>query len=174
MTGVTVSIKNLWDCYPDTMRCLHHQNFNYKIALITKLLDPKIVVGGIYALDVHGPMYGEAKKTDLILSSNSPVVADTLGSSIMGFSPNKIESIRIAEKEGLGTTSLEEVRINKDWRHYKRQFHVKKTFMDTITVFPFKSDFIARAVFDSSLTPLIHKVVDMLKSSEEKVEWDPK
>ena len=34
MTEVTLSIKNLWGCYPDTMRCLHHQNFNYKLHLL--------------------------------------------------------------------------------------------------------------------------------------------
>jgi uncharacterized protein (DUF362 family) len=175
MTTVTLSMKNMWGCVPDTMRCLHHQNLNHKLVLMAKVLNPKIVViDGIFGLDGHGPMTGTPVKMDLIMASDNPVVADTLGSSIMGFSPDKIGSIRIAEREGLGTTSLEEVRINKDWRPYKRQFHVKKTFMDTITVLPFKSDFIARAVFDSSLTPLIHKVVDMLKSSEEKVEWDPK
>lgn len=175
MTTVTLSMKNMWGCVPDTMRCLHHQNLNHKLVLMAKVFNPKIVViDGIFGLDGHGPMTGNPVKMDLIMASDNPVVADTLGSSIMGFSPNKIESIRIAEREGLGTTSLEEVRINKDWRPYERQFHVKKTFMDKVSVLPFKSDFIARAVFDSSLTPLIHKVVDMLKSSEEKVEWDQK
>jgi uncharacterized protein (DUF362 family) len=85
MTGVTLSMKNLRGCYPDTMRCLHNQNFNYKIGLITKLLDPKmVVIGGIYALDGHGPMYGEPVKTNLSLTANNPVVADALGANIMG------------------------------------------------------------------------------------------
>lgn len=175
MTTVTLSMKNLWGCHPDTMRCLQHQNLAYKLTLIAKNVNPRIVViDGLFGLDGHGPMTGNPVKMDLIMASDNPVVADTLGSSIMEFSPNKIESIRIAAKEGLGTANLEDVRINNDWRQYKRQFHIKRTFVDRISVLPFKSDFIARAVFDSSLTPLIHKVVDMLKSSEEKVEWDPK
>ena len=161
---VTLSIKNLWGCVPDTMRYIHHQNLDHKLALIMKSINPKIVViDGIYGLDGHGPMYGEPVKMDLIITSDNPVVADTLGAFIMGFSPKKIKHIRIAEKEGLGTTNLEEVRINRDWRQYKRQFHIKKTFLDRILILPFKSDFIARTVFESSLTPLIYKVANMLK-----------
>jgi uncharacterized protein (DUF362 family) len=138
-------------------------------------LSPKIaVIDGLYGLNGHGPMYGDPIKMDLIITSDNPVVADSLGASIMGCSPNKIGHLKIAEKEGLGTTNLEEVWINKDWRLYKRQFHVKKTFIDRINILPFKSDFIARMVFDSSLTPSIYKVVNRLKSSEEKIEWDKK
>ena len=160
---VTLSIKNLWGCVPDTMRYLHHQNLDHKLALIMKSVNPRIVViDGIYGLDGHGPMYGEPVKMNLIVTSDNPVVADALGASIRGFSPKKIRHIGIAEKEGLGTTNLEEVRINKDWRQYKRQFHIKKTFMDKISVLPFKSDFIARTVFDSSLTPLMSRMVKVL------------
>ena len=161
---VTLSIKNLWGCVPDTMRYLHHQNLAHKLALIMKSVNPKIVViDGIYGLDGHGPMYGEPVKMNLIVTSNNPVVADAFGASIMVFSPNKIGHIKIVEKEGLGTTNLEEVRVNRDWKQYERQFHVKKTFMDRISILPFKSDFIAKMVFDSSLTPLIYKVANMLK-----------
>ena len=169
MTGVTISIKNLWGCYPDTMRCLHHQNFNYKIALITKLLDPKVVViDGIYALDGHGPMYGEAKKTDLIISSNNPVVADSLGAAIMGIPLTKAKHILVAEKEGLGTTNLEEVKINDDWEKFKMQFSMNKTLIDSVSVLLFNSDTLAKIVIDSPVTPLIYKVAGYLKTSEEK------
>ena len=169
MTGVTISIKNLWGCYPDTMRCLHHQNFNYKIALITKLLDPKVVViDGIYALDGQGPMYGEAKKTDLIISSNNPVVADSLGAAIMGIPLTKAKHILVAEKEGLGTTNLEEVKINDDWEKFKMQFSMNKTLIDSVSVLLFNSDTLAKIVIDSPVTPLIYKVAGYLKTSEEK------
>ena len=161
--------------HPDTMRCLQHQNLAHKLTLIAKSVNPRIIViDGLYGLDRNGPMSRDQVKMDLIISSDNPVVADTFGALTMGFSPKKIKHIRIAEKEGLDTTTLELVRINKDWRQYKRQFHVKKTFIDRINILPFKSDFIARMVFKSSLTPLIYKVVNRLKSSEEKIEWDKK
>lgn len=34
MAGVTLSIKSLWGCYPDTMRCMHHKHLSYKLALL--------------------------------------------------------------------------------------------------------------------------------------------
>ena len=97
MTKVTLSIKNLWGCYPDTMRCLHHQNLSHKLTLIAKTLNPRLViVDGIYALDGHGPMYGTAKETNLLISSDNPVVADSLGTAVMGISIKDVENIQIA------------------------------------------------------------------------------
>lgn len=173
MTKVSLSIKNLWGCYPDTMRGLHHQNLDKKLSLITKLLNPKIVVmDAIYGLDGHGPMFGDPVKMDLIISADNPVVADTIGTSIMGFSPGKIGHIMTAEREGLGTTNLENVQINRDWRPYLREFNVNRTLIDTISILPFKSDFIAKIVMDSPFKPLIYRIASKLKTSEEKKMWE--
>lgn len=168
MTGVTLSMKNLWGCYLDAMRCLHHQNFNQKITYMTKLLDPKIVViDGIYALDEHGPMYGEPVKMNLIITSNNPVVADALGAKIMGIPLKKAKHILVAEREGLGTTNLREVKMNDDWEQFKRQFQIRKTFLDKASWLIFNSDALAKLVISSPFTPLVYKVTDMLRTSEE-------
>ena len=169
MTGVTLSIKNLWGCYPDTMRCLHHQNFDRKITLITKLLNPKIVViDGIHALDGHGPMYGEPVKTNLILAADNPVVADALGADIMGIPLENARHILVAEREGLGITNLGEVKITDGWERFKRQFQIRKTILDKVSWLLFNSDALARLVISSPFTPLIYKVAGMLRTSEEK------
>jgi len=169
MTGVTLSIKNLWGCHPDTMRCLQHQNFDYKIALITKLLDPKmVVIDSIYALDGHGPMYGEPVKMNLILAANNAVVADALGAEIMGIPLKKAKHILVAEREGIGTTNLKEVKINDGWEQFKRQFQIRKTLLDRASWLLFNSDTLAKLVIDSPFTPLIYKVAGFLRTSEEK------
>ena len=46
-----------------------------------------------YALDGHGPMYGESKRLEMILASNNPVVIDSLGTAIMGI---PIETLNIS------------------------------------------------------------------------------
>lgn len=169
MTGITLSIKNLWGCYPDTMRCLHHQHLGHKLALIAKKLSPKIaIIDGIYALDGHGPMYGEAKSTNLIISSNNIVVADSLGSAIMGISLDKAKHVLIAEKYGLGTTNLEKVIINDDWMKFKMNFHLEKTLLDKIGILPFNNDILAKLIMDSPLTPLGYKLGNYLKNNAEK------
>lgn len=169
MTGVSLGIKNLWGCYPDTMRCLYHQNLDRKLALMAKLLNPKItVIDGLYALDGHGPMFGEPKKTDLILASNNVVTADALGARIMGIPLENAKHIWTAEKTGVGTSSLENAIINTDWKLYEHHFQVRKTLIDSASSLLFSSHTAAKLVMDSPITPLIYGVAGALRSKEEK------
>jgi len=169
MTSVTLSMKNLWGCYPDTMRCLHHKNLSHKLTLITKALNPKLVVmDGIYALDGHGPMYGEPKKMDLLLSSNNPVAIDSLGAAIMGIPIKEVDHVLIAEKESLGGTDLDNINLNTDWKKFAMQFRVDKTLVDNLSSLLFKSEMLAKIVMDSPITPLIYSVAGFLRNSDEK------
>lgn len=169
MTQVTLSMKNLWGCHPNTMRCLEHKNLDYKLPLLTKKLDPKIVlVDGSYALDNHGPMYGKAEKKNLLISSNNPVVSDSLGANIMGIPVEKVKHIQIAEKEGLGPSNLNNVDLNKDWKKHEMDFNVGKTWIDRLSVPLFKSKILAKLVMDSPLTPLIYYIGTKFRNEKEK------
>jgi uncharacterized protein (DUF362 family) len=170
MTGVSLGIKNLWGCYPDTMRCLYHQNLERKLALMAKLLNPKItVIDGLYALDGHGPMFGKPKKTDLILASDNVVAADALGARIMGVPLKKAKHILTAEKTGVGTSGLDNIVINTNWKSYEHHFKITKTLIDSASSLLFQSHTAAKLVMDSPITPLIYGVVaGVLRSKEEK------
>jgi len=169
MTTVSLSMKNLWGCYPDTMRGLHHADLGRKLTLLTKIINPRlVVVDGTYGLDGHGPMYGTAKRLDLLLASNNPVVADALGTRLMGFDPQDVDHIVHAEREGLGTTDLTKVNLNDDWKRYQQDFSVKKTFVDRLSVLLFRSELLAKVVMDSPLSPPIYKVAALLRNPHEK------
>lgn len=169
MTTVTLGLKNSWGCVPDSMRCLQHQNLDYKLALIARLLKPKItVIDGTYALDRHGPMYGEAINTDLILVADNIVASDALGARIMGFTPEQVKHIALAQKAGLGVTDIAELEINQRWQQFQRQFYIEKTFIDRVSTLLFHSDALAKLVMRSPLTPVIYKVAGLLRSREEK------
>ncbi|MCJ7507045.1 DUF362 domain-containing protein [Candidatus Bathyarchaeota archaeon] len=169
MTGVSLGLKNLWGCYPDTMRCMHHQNLNSKLALIAESVKPKLVViDGGYALDGHGPMWGTPTKKDLVLVSNNVVASDASGAALMGIPLDRAQHVLTAEAEGLGTTNLDKVRFNTDWRTYGMRFHVNKTLIDSISGLLFASDRIAKLVMASPLTPLVYGVAGILRSDEEK------
>jgi uncharacterized protein (DUF362 family) len=169
MTTVTLSMKNLWGCYPDTMRCLHHKYLSRKLALITKSLNPQLIlIDGTYALDGHGPMYGTAIKTNLILSANNSVVADSLGSAVMGIPLSKVDHILMAEKEGLGITDLSKVAMNDDWRRYAMKFEVHKTMIDNLSWLLFNSECCAKMVMDSPMTPMIYNVATKFRNVEEQ------
>jgi uncharacterized protein (DUF362 family) len=169
MTTVSLSLKNSWGCVPDTMRGMHHQNLSHKLALIASLIKPKIIVmDGTYALNKHGPMYGEPVKTNLVLIADNTVAADALGARLMGFSPQSIKHITVAEKARLGSTKLEDVEISQDWQQYRRQFRIERTLIDKASVLPFNSDMLAKLIFQSKFTPFIYKVVGVLRTSKER------
>jgi uncharacterized protein (DUF362 family) len=167
-TIISLSMKNLWGCYPDSMRCLHHKYLSRKLTLLTKVLNLKIaLIDGTYALNGHGPMYGEAIKTNLLITANNPVVADSFGTAIMGIPISKIDHILTAEKEGLGITNLNAVQFNDDWKKYQMQFQVNRTIIDRLSMILFKSECIAKLVMDSPLKPTIYGVVQKLRNNEE-------
>lgn len=169
MTTVTLSLKNSWGCLPDTMRCLQHQNIDYKLALIARHLKPKIVVvDGAYALDQHGPMYGNAIKTDLLLIADNTVAADALGARLMGFDPHRIKHVSIAARAGLGSMDLKDTEINADWQKHVTNFTVRKTLVDMVSRLFFCSDALARLVMQSPFTPLIYKMARLLRSKAEQ------
>lgn len=169
MTNVTLSMKNLWGCYPDTMRGLHHKNLGHKLTLITKALNPQLVLmDATYALDGHGPMYGEPKQLDMIMASNNPVAIDALGTAVMGISLETVEHILLAEKEGLGLTDLEKIKINDDWKKFQMQFSSNKTIIDNLSTLLFKSESLAKLVMDSPITPLIYGIAKHFRNSDEK------
>ena len=169
MTSVTLSMKNLWGCYPDTMRGLYHKNLSQKLTLITKALNPQLILmDAQYALDGHGPMYGEAKHLDMILASNNPVVIDALGTAVMGIPLKSAEHILVAEKEGLGITDLEKIKTNDDWKKFQMQFSSNKTIIDSLSTLLFKSETMAKLVMDSPVTPLIYGIAKHFRNSDEK------
>lgn len=47
-------------------------------------------------------------------------MAGALGARIMGFAPQRIEHIAVAEKAGVGPLSLEDVEMSRDWGKYRR------------------------------------------------------
>jgi uncharacterized protein (DUF362 family) len=169
MTTVTLSMKNLWGCYPDTMRCLHHKNLSRKLALITRSLNPQLVlIDGTFALDGHGPMYGTPVKTDLILSADNPVVADSLGAAVMGIPLSGVDHINVAEKEGLGISDLSRVTFNDDWKRHAMKFEVNKTLLDHMAWLLFNSETCARCVLDSPVSPAIYHVATRLRTRDEQ------
>ncbi len=173
ITGVSLGLKNLWGCYPDTMRGLYHQNLGYKLALLAKFLNPKItIIDGLYGLDGHGPMFGETVKMNLIIVSNNVVVADTIGAGIMKLPLKRAKHIKIAERAGIGTTKVETVRINIDWTQYCRQFRIKKTMLDNASALLFNSDVFANLVMASPLTTVFYSIASRLRSNEEKITAD--
>lgn len=170
MTHGTFSIKNLWGCYPDPMRVLHHKNLDYKLPLISKLTKNKIqIVDGFWALDGHGPMEGTPIVTNKILISNNPVAVDASSAYLMNLDKNKIGHLGIAEQFGLGVSDITKIQFNKDISMEKlKKFKPYKVKLDYLSILLFRSEFLAKIVLSSPITPLIYKFVNLTRPEDKR------
>src|SRR5437867_327817 len=95
MTTVSLSMKNLWGCYPTDLRLLEHRELDRKLTLISKLIKARFgIVDATYGLDKHGPMEGEARFLGKFIASNDLIALDTACTRMMGFNPDKLLHLR--------------------------------------------------------------------------------
>jgi uncharacterized protein (DUF362 family) len=101
--GITCAMKNLYGCNPYPKKYKLHPNLGEAIVAINKampfnlcLLDGNIVSGV------------KTSRLGLMMASQDPVAFDAAASKIAGFNPDKLEYLKLAEKEGLGTTAFVE------------------------------------------------------------------
>jgi uncharacterized protein (DUF362 family) len=158
MTTVSLSIKNLWGCYPTDLRLLEHKELDRKLALISKLIKARFgIVDATYGLDKHGPMEGEARFLGKFIASDNLVALDVACTRMMGFDPDSILHIRNLKSY----TSLGEGKAtsNEDLTKYSWGFTVQRDLIDSLSFACFHSDFLAKIVFDSPFTLPIYAVL---------------
>jgi uncharacterized protein (DUF362 family) len=159
MTTVSLSIKNLWGCYPTDLRLLEHREIDRKLLLTSKLVKARFgIVDATYGLDKHGPMEGEAKFLGKFISSNDLLALDKACARMMGFDPSKIRHLsnltRFVENN---ENSL--VTANENLAAYSWGFTLQRDFIDSLSFACFHSDAIAKIVFDSPLTRPIYALL---------------
>jgi hypothetical protein len=113
-------------------------------------------------------MYGEAIRTNMFLVSDNMVAADAVSTRIMGFCPEEVKHVVVAEKARLGSTKLEDIELNQDWQAYRRQFRIKRTLIDRLARIPDSNRMVAKLMFESPLRPLIYKIVRVVRTPQEK------
>jgi uncharacterized protein (DUF362 family) len=159
MTTVSLSMKNLWGCYPTDLRLLEHKELDRKLALISKLIKARFgIVDATYGLDKHGPMEGEARFLGKFVASNDLLSLDTSCARMMGFNPEKILHLRnltryFSPPAGTRPTS------NEDLAKYEWKFTLRRNFVDSLSFACFHSDKLSKLVFDSPFTRPIYALV---------------
>src|SRR3989449_1230107 len=159
MTPVSLSIKNLWGCYPTDLRLLEHRQLDRKLALISKLVKARFgIVDATYGLDKHGPMEGKAKFLGKFIASNDLIALDTACARMMGFVPDKILHLRNLTSYMSPTGNTEPV-PNEDLSAYKWAFTLRRDLIDSLSFSCFHSDALAKIVFNSPLTRPIYTLL---------------
>lgn len=160
VTGVSLSLKNLWGCHPNTYRLFDHSNLSERLALIAKTINLRFsIVDAIYGLNRRGPMEGDVINVGAILVGNNPVGTDAVATRLMGFDPKKIKHIVIASKAGLGAFDKESIDVIDDLSPFQQQFYLEPTVVDNLGALLFKSSILTKIVCDSPITSTIYKVM---------------
>jgi len=157
--GVSLSIKNLWGCHPNTMRLLDRKNLDYKLSLIARKINLKYsVIDGIYGLNRRGPMDGDVDYIGGIFIGNNPLSTDSVITKMIGFDPYKISHLKIAYDFGLGEINEEEINLIYSLDNYRRNYYLKPTFVDKVGTMTFENYLFTKMVFDSPFTKIIYKI----------------
>src|SRR2546428_7172719 len=160
MTAVSLSIKNLWGCYPTDLRLLEHKDIVRKLTLISKAIHARYgIVDALYGLDEHGPMTGTARYLGKFVAGNDLLSLDLVCAKMMGFNPANILYLQNLTKFMKDAGWALAVRSNEDLASYRWGFTLRRDFVDTLSFAAFHSNLLAKAVFDSPATKPIYTIL---------------
>lgn len=114
-TIISLSLKNLHGLVtPEDKKLYHRDDIHQKLIDITHIVKDKLRLGlidGTYALEGQGPTLGTPLYLNLCLAGADLVALDSIGTTLMGFSPNDIAHIRLAAQQGLGVMDLTKIKV---------------------------------------------------------------
>jgi uncharacterized protein (DUF362 family) len=108
-TGVTLSFKNAMGILPYNLR---QRNHNYmleqKLVDILYLVKPDLVlIDGIVGAEGNCPAPVRPVESRVLVSGNHSVETDRLAAHLMGFNPDEVPLLRIAQQMGFGSPAAE-------------------------------------------------------------------
>lgn len=111
-TKVTCALKNMKGLIPNTeKRRFHSMGLHGPIAHLNTVLKPDLIVTDHICGDPDFEEGGNPLIRNCIMLSRDPVLTDTLACRILGYKPEDVEYIGIAESLGVGSTALDTARI---------------------------------------------------------------
>lgn len=159
MTVVSLSMKNLWGCYPTDLRLLEHKDLDRKLALIARLIKARFaIIDATYGLDKHGPMEGETRFLGKFIASNDLLAVDTVCARMMGFRPDRIRHLRNLMRF-VPRPAIKRLVANEDLTGYKWGFTLERNFVDSLSFACFHNELLARIVFHSPFTRPIYALM---------------
>ena len=160
MTTVSLSMKNLWGCYPTDLRLLEHEEIERKLALIHRLVKARFgIIDASYALDRHGPMQGDARAIGKFIAGNNLLALDIACTRMMGFNPRRVRHLNNLVRFTSSSATDLTVESNEDLGSYDWGFTLYRDLIDGLSLACFHSDLLAKIVFDSPLTQPIYAMV---------------
>jgi uncharacterized protein (DUF362 family) len=112
-TLVTLGIKNYHGIIPDRYKIMFHKDeINQKLVDIHKAVKTHLtIIDGLVGMEGLGPRLGSDITMGLILASSDVVAVDAVTCAVMDIDPDEVETIRLADTQGIGVGRLESVDV---------------------------------------------------------------
>lgn len=112
-THLSLGIKNLMGLLDKgDRRNIHRMDISQALVDLLKVTKPDLtIVDGIHAMEGQGPVFGDLVEMGLLIAGKDIVATDAVTSYVAGFYPEEIDTTRIAAWEGIGTCSIQEIKI---------------------------------------------------------------
>jgi len=149
LAGVTVGMKNLFGCIRYEDRKKYHRDVDLVSVLadILKALSPGLtVVDAVHAMEGFGPHGGTVLDLDLVIAGTDSVAVDTVGTYLMGFEPNDLGFLQVAQRLGLGSINMRDIQVVGE-----EVDKVRKSFLPP--VFPFVNPHENVSVYAGGICP---------------------
>jgi len=115
---LTCAVKNMFGAVPGFLKVGYHSKLTTPGQFGAMLLDlletvPPIlnIVDGVQGMDGEGPSGGDPRDLGLLLASGDAVTLDYVVSLLVGFPPDKIPYLALAQKEGICSKDISEIDI---------------------------------------------------------------
>jgi uncharacterized protein (DUF362 family) len=108
--GITCAMKNLYGCTSYPKKYKLHARLVEAIVAINKTIPFDLCL-----LDGNITRGARTSRLGLVMASRDPVTFDSASARIAGLNPNKIEYLKLARKEGLGTIAFAERGLPLDY-----------------------------------------------------------
>lgn len=165
-TFVTLGMKNLWGCIPDSYRMYYHHLLDRGIVALYKELRPDFsIFDGIVGLRGRGPMEGSPVDMNMVMVSSDTPSGEAAALHVMGVPLEKVRHLQYAKQEGL-LPDLSELSWRGDPAPFLRQdFHIDRLLVDHLSVGLTHFPSLMRVVYHSPLSKGIYAVVNRMRGS---------
>lgn len=156
-TLVSMTVKNLWGCVPETQARLRlHPFLDEVLHEVTKNLKRTLaVIDGRYGLNRSGPMKGDAVDLNWLMMGTDLYAADRAACRLMQIDPRRVRYLR----HGDGETEF-----NRELQPFLReQFYLKRAWTDYPGLFAFHSPLLSYIAYFSPLADVLHKLLYLFR-----------
>ncbi|MBN1902688.1 DUF362 domain-containing protein [Candidatus Sumerlaeota bacterium] len=128
---LTCAVKNMFGAIPGYLKVGYHsklkspEQFGAMLLDVAETVKPALtIVDGIKGMEGEGPSGGNPKNLGILAAGTDPVATDFVICKLIGFPPEKVPYLALAQKEKLCPSEISDVdlRTDKEWESLSVKF----------------------------------------------------